>query len=509
MRWRPTRLGTVAAILIASAGAPIPTAAATGVVSGTVYLQTVPALGGVQVSVGSTTVTTGADGSASVQVGLLNGIAHSVGVASQYIDANTRVELSKIAVLPHAAPHQSRLGVGLNVYSTVRLKLSSAASGVAVSTIRSIRLRSVTGTVVTTDPRTAPSVSLLSQQAKLVRNGLTAQAVTWYVERISAGRGVAVTTSTPRLDPNVTHTWSVPLSTVHGTLRIATVPSVAGVLFAIDGVVATTGSDGRVSAPIANVNGVGSRLRLATSAAGELTVSLLNVTSVKPRAPFERDVTAALAVQRPVSLRFVDLTGAAVPSSRVSGVRVEGDGSAVQLSGTQVDDPLLLLAERATRVRNVWQVRRISYAMSAVRIDGSDAVFAGAQHFEPATAPVWPVRLSVFRVSVTAHDALFGMRVGSRLVITRPDGTSYAKQVHGKGPSTVVSSIARGVYDFRFSAAFLGSHTVLQVSRDDSVDVRVVTLLDVVVVLVLIAALAVSAAVGGGYLARRRDRGST
>ncbi|MGH8960751.1 MAG: hypothetical protein ACRDWT_06010 [Jatrophihabitantaceae bacterium] len=507
MRRLRVHLCAAAVIVIAGTAAPMPPASS--VASGTVYLQTVPALGGVRVSVGSTTVTTASDGSAAVDVAALDGIARSVQVASQYVDANTRIELSKVAVLPHSAAHQSRLGVGLNVFRSVHLLLSSGSSGVAVSAVRSVRLRSVTGSVVSTDPRTARSVSLLSVRTTLVRNVLTAQQVSWYVERISAGPGIAVTTSTPRFDPSTRRTWALPLQTVHGTLEIATVPSTPGALFLIDGAVATTGSDGRASVPIANLNGVDSRLRLATPAAGDLTVSLLRVTRMKPRASFERSVIAALAIRRPVSLRFLDLAGSSVPAGRVSGVRVEGDGSDLQLSGSQVGDAFLLLAEQATRVRNVWQVRRVSYAMSAVRIDGSDVVFAGAQHFEPATAQVWPVRLSVFRVSVTAHDALFGMRVGSHLVITRPDGTRFAEQVSGDGPSTVVSSIARGVYDFHFSAAIFGSHTVLQVSRDDSVDVRVVTLLDVVVVIALIAALAVSAAYGGGYLARRRERTPT
>jgi hypothetical protein len=498
-------LCTIVVIVLAVTGGPMASAGAASA-AGTVYLQTVPALAGVRLAVGSNSVTTTSDGSASLGVDQLNGIARRVAVATQYLDANTRVALSKVAVLPHSAAHQSRLEVGLDVFSTVRVQLNSGHTGVATSAVRSVRLRSVTGSVVTVDPHRTRPVSLLSRRTTLVHNVLTAQAVTWYVERIAAGPGVALTTATPRLDPFTKRTWALTLETVHGKLDIATVPPTSGALFVIDGAVAVTGRDGRATAPVANLNGVESRLRLAAPAAGDVVVSLLKVSKVKPPASFQRSVIAALAVRRPVSLRFLDLAGSSVSADRISGVQVEGNGTVVQLSGSQITNPFLVLAEQATRVRNDWRVRHLSYAISSVRIDGTDVVFAGAQQFEPTNAVVWPVHLSVFRLTVTAHDALLGLRVGSHLVITRPDRTAYSAHVAGSGSSTVVPSVARGEYDFQFSAAVLGSHTVLRVSRDDSVDVRVVTVLDVLLIVALVVALAVSAACGGGYLARRRER---
>lgn len=177
------------------------------------------------------------------------------------------------------------------------------------------------------------------------------------------------------------------------------------------------------------------------------------------------------------------------------------------LNGSEVGAPTSLVTKVATEVGGVWHAHVVSYSVASVRLDGGQAVFAGRQWFVPASSNVWTVALSVFDVTVTAHDILFGSRVTTRAVITRPDGTHDPVRLGGGSPNELTSMV-RGLCDLDVDAAVLGGHTKVLVSRDDSVDLRVITLLDALVIAVLTLVLVVLVVLGGRLMARRRQRGS-
>ncbi|MDT4933964.1 MAG: hypothetical protein QOK11_1856 [Pseudonocardiales bacterium] len=492
-------------LIVAASGFPTPARADT---AGTVSVQTVPALGGVRLAVGGTLVTTGSDGSASARVSSLNGVAATVRLADQQLDATTRLTLGKVAAAPHTLPHESHLSVGLDVTSLVRLNIEAGKTGVAPSSVHLMRLHSATGQVLNVDPQVNRQVWLLARRTQLAAGTLTTRTVTWSVDRVSSGPGVALTTATPRFDPYRQLVWNLELQTVHGTVEIATVPATAGVQFLLDGATVTTGRDGTASAPVSDLNAVDQRLTLQTRSAGEVSVALLHVNRLKPLAVHQRRLLASLSVFRPVTLRFEDLQGLPVDPARITQVRLEGGGSIIRLDGSEILQPVSLLALHATEAANVWQARRITYSMSVVRLDGSNAVFRGRQRFDPNSSGVWPVRLAVFSLTVTAHDVLFGAGVSSRVSVTRPDGSAYTVRL-GAGSATVLTSMVRGLYAVDVHEAVVGARTTVLVSRNDRVDVRVMTPLDAVVIALAGLLLVVAAVLGGRRLARRRDRGDT
>ncbi len=475
--------------------------------SGTVHLQTVPALAGVRLAVGTHVVTTGPDGSASVKVASLNGIAKSVTLANSQVTQSTQVRLSRVAILPHAAQHVSNLQVGLVVTSTVQLGIDSGQTGVPISSIRSIRLHSASGEVRTIDPRRSPRIALLARQPRLIHNTLTAQTVTWSVDSIGAAPGVAVTSAQPRFDPFGAATWNLQLRPVAGTVHIQTVPATAGVSFVLDDVVATTDRDGTATAAVDDLSDVYSRLKLADRAAGDLRVDLLKATRARSTARRERNIVAALAVDRPVRLHFVDGNGHQVPIDQVSTVWLQADGRIVRRSGTDLSAPIMLRSAEAKLARNRWQVHRLTYAIRSATINGSEAAFTGQQHFQPVSAGVWRIRLAVFQVTVVAHDALFGERVTSHVTVTRPDGSQYSRQLAASGAPATLDSVVRGDYRLRFSAAIVGSTTPVHISRNDSFDIRVVTSIDAAAVGGVVALLAAAAIYGAIRVARREAGG--
>jgi biopolymer transport protein ExbD len=68
----------------------------------------------------------------------------------------------------------------------------------------------------------------------------------------------------------------------------------------------------------------------------------------------------------------------------------------------------------------------------------------------------------------------------------------------------VAHSLVRGLYQMRVDSAVLAGSTTVLVSRNDAIDLRVVTLLDVVLIVLVVLVVLIAAVVGGGVMARRR-----
>lgn len=504
-----TRTRFAAGVLLTLAAGFLPIQAARADTSGTVFLQTMPAMAHVRLMVGGIGAITDSSGRTTVQVPNINGIADTVRVARAALDHGTRIGLGRVAILPHIVAHQSRLVVGLNVWSRTRLELRPGKTGVPVGTVQSVRLRSMTGIVKMVHPRSAPAVELLARRPQLVHNVLIAQRVTWSVAGIDAGPGIALTSAQGRFDPYGKPSWPLELSPVKGTVRVSTVPATAGVQFIVDGASTVTGANGIAEAQVSDLNNLSTRLHLGSAdAADGQAVSLLKVLKAPPRAVHERELVVGLAVRRPVELRFTDLNGAAVPAHRVTSVSVQADRTMSRFDAAQLRVPIMLLSAKATLVHNAWSVHRLVYAMASATIDGGQAVFAGQQRFTPAAAGRWNVKLSVFSIHVTAHDALLGTRVSSRLVVTRPDQSTYATAVPSSGSGAVMTSVVRGQYDLHFSAAVLGATTSVRISRSDSFDVRIITPLDLALVALVVVLLGGSAVLAAVRVARRKQEGT-
>lgn len=498
-------LCAVTAILIAGTAGEFPTSALAADSGGTVSLQTVPALAGVRVAVGPSVVTTDSSGSAVLWVPDLNDIAGSVSLASTQLDSRTTVAISKVQPLPHAIARQSNLRVGLDVTSAVRVLVQPGTTGTTATSVQLLRLHSIAGQVLDVNPVREPDVRLLSRRTRLTNGVLTTQDVTWSIDRVQAGRGVALTTAGPRFDPFGHASWKVQLQPVRGAVEIGTVPATEGVMFELGGTTVTTGPDGRAQALVSDLNNVQQKLQLGSTAAGPMTVSLLRVTKLKPGALNHRRLIAALEVRRNVTLKFVDPLGGSVPASHIQQVNLSGGGPMITLMGQQILNPVSLPEAIATEVAGRWSTRAITWSVSAVRFDGGEAVFAGKQRYSPAAAAVWNVALSVFRVRVIVRDALFGSGVGSHVWVTRSDGSGFPLRV-GSATAAVVPTMVRGLYDLRVDAAVFDKHTKVLVSRDDVVDVRVVTPLDVALIALSVLLFGAGAVVVGRGASRKRVR---
>jgi hypothetical protein len=487
------KVAAAATLVITVAAALLQWPAAGADTSGTVHLQTVPSMAGVALSVGGEVVRTGPDGAATLSVADLNGVADTVTIPDHYVTATLRVRMTHVVVLPHVEPHVSNLQVGVAVTSLMRIRVWAGRTGIDPTTVRRLRLHSVTGIVRTVNPQRVSQFALLARLPRLVHNRLEVQTVTWSVDSVVADPGVAVGAERVPFDPLSGPEWRLRLRPIAGTVHIRTVPATAQVEFVLDGTSAMTDRNGEAMTSAANLNDVNERLRLASAAAGDRQVSILKVTTAPQAALHERELVVALEVSRPIRLRFVDERGVAVPTHRVSAVQLHSGQRSVTVQGAAVRQPIMLGAAIAERAGTEWRVNRIAFTITSVTVDGGEAVFAGQQRFEPVSAAVWTVRLAVFTITVTARDALFGTRVGSTLLVTRPDGAILRRVTVGVRTPALLPSIVRGDYDLRVQAALIGGTTPVHISRDDHLDLRVVTRLDAIAVAAFVALLVAAA----------------
>ena len=482
------------------AGTAMANVVGAGQTQGTVFIRTVPALGGVNLLVGPVTVTTAPDGTAVVGLADINHIAASVSLATSVLDSRNTLSLVYVKPAPHTARHQSQLTVGLTVTSKVTLRISGGTTGVPPSQVHAVRLHSVTGQTIFVDPQRTPTISLLSRRARDVAGGVFPQVVSWTVDSLHATPGVSITTLRTNFDPFAGAVWPLILRPVKGTVVVDTVPATPGVSFLLDGASFTTNAKGQGVTPVADLNGVDLRLRTSTPQAQGSTVSLLRVTRLKPTA-FQRHLVAALAVSRPVSLSFTDPAGRAVSARRVAEVQLSGDGNTVTVSGGQLQDPVSLLSDQAKLVDSTWKAQQVTYSVARLTMEGSDAVFGGQQRFNPNTASDWRISVGIFDARVTVRDVLFGNGVTSAGTVIGPDGIRHPVQFSGQRP-TLVSSLVRGEYTITTQSAVFGASSKILVSKNAAFELRVVTLPDVLVIVLLM--LAVSSSVV--LLGRRRMR---
>ena len=472
--------------------------------AGTVFIATVPQLAGVTFDVGGVAVVTRGDGTAVVSLPDINGVASTVALARTVLPDGTALKIDRIVPAPHV-PHQSHLSVGLDVTSPAKIALLQGNSHIPPSHVTQLDLHAITGQRIKVDPRQPRVLHLLSREIRYVHGQLQAQPVTWAVEGTKADPGISVTTVEPRFDPFGHRIWRVRLTPVAGTVRVATVPRTAGVQFDLGGSSLTTGRNGIGIASVPDLNYVKDDLTLASSTAGAYQVSALRVSKVASVVAKQRRLIAAIDVRRGVSLRFVDSHGRRVPAARVGEVDLTaGSGLVTTLIGSEIAAPALLLTKVADHIGSGWGTRTVTYSLAKVRINGANAVFTGRQRFTPLDGATWTIHLSVFSVTLTVRDALFGSAIGTRTVITRPDGSTLAQSVPSGTPA-VLSGMVRGLYTLKIDAAVLGGTTSILVSRNDTVQLRVITLLDAVLI-GLGGALILPAVVLVGVTLTRRSR---
>jgi phospholipase C len=209
------------------------------------------------------------------------------------------------------------------------------------------------------------------------------------------------------------------------------------------------------------------------------------------RARFDRwyrdGQVAALDVDHRVKVSFVDLAGRAVDPGVVSSVTLMGSNGRRQVFDGE--EPQWLQGNRVVPESGGRKSTLVSYAAERAMVGGASVVHRGQQRFFPARTPELRLRLLLFSARFEVRDALLGFPIGSAVELRFPNGGTERYEL-GTGGKLTVSSLPRG--DYRVSADALGisSSRPVALSGDQRVELRVISWLDIVIVLLGLASVA-------------------
>ncbi len=263
-------------------------------------------------------------------------------------------------------------------------------------------------------------------------------------------------------------------------VTVKTVPPLAGVAFSLDGHIFTTQADGVA--------------RTSVAQSGVYTLEVLPWKNQTTRLSFGRWRDGVFDTRRNIELpkdsaleagfdvsylvkpTFTDLAGKTVPPERITALTFKSSyGATHTLRGGQ---PVWLQANRV--IRRTWglEEKGISYALESATIDGSNVVNRGQQRFTVGPKEAWHIELLLYYARFRAVDAVFGFPIGDGVSLEYPDGDKKLLKF-GADDSALVGPLARGLYEAQVTGARgMAPPTPVALSRDQTVDLKVLSALD-------------------------------
>ena len=297
------------------------------------------------------------------------------------------------------------------------------------------------------------------------------------------------------------------------TLTIRTVPALAGIRFAFDGVQLVTNRQGVASfterhnfsehtlALKQTEVGVSGRRYTFLRWAGQRDPDQAfrpTVHGLPMRADYS--VTASFAVACAVTPRLVEQNGTSLPAGQVSRITLLSSlGQTVTLSPSGTTWlPCASPAYRDSRLSS----HSVQYSVQSVVVGGTNVVHAGVERFSPGQTPEPRLTGFFYALTITAHDAMLGGALGSYALLTMPDRTVRRVELGPRHIATV-GDLPLGDYQVQVKAggATVSAMTV-HLSRDQTANLPAVSRIDIVIVG---AALAVG--IAGAPLLSRTRRG--
>lgn len=176
---------------------------------------------------------------------------------------------------------------------------------------------------------------------------------------------------------------------------------------------------------------------------------------------------------------FRDLAQQPVDASRVTSVTLTNSlGEETTLTS---DQPAWLRGSRVIRRASGLEESKILYSVKRVIMNGSNVVNQDEQRFYPEQGQLLPITLSLFSMHISTRDALFGFSVGRAIHLVYPDG--HTERVpFGPNGDLSLPALPRGTYKLKIDGWGFSSLPSVALSRNQEVEVRVISYLDIALV---------------------------
>jgi hypothetical protein len=277
---------------------------------------------------------------------------------------------------------------------------------------------------------------------------------------------------------------------VPGTLEVQTLPPLPGVSFIVDGRAFITDDRGFVSMEID---------RWSEDLKGRMEIPDATLPDGS-RARFARwfgwsntlkdDATAAFFVDFPIAYSFVDLQGNPVDPGTVDSLTFKSStGVAHTFEQGEHTVQHMLPGSRVVPTQAGPINKEIYHTLESVMVRGSNVVNRAQQRYLPANESNWTIQLTYFFVNFTARDAFFGFPIGSAVKMVYPDG-SVEEEKFGSGSSLRLGPLPRGEYQVSAVGPGFSPPAPLMLTRDQVVDMKIVTYIDMAFAGTVVAAIA-------------------
>ncbi|MGZ6787904.1 MAG: hypothetical protein ACXVEL_16285 [Nocardioidaceae bacterium] len=307
----------------------------------------------------------------------------------------------------------------------------------------------------------------------------------------SAGRLVAVLVSALLLGGSVQPAARADQGS--GTLLVRTVPATAGARVAAEGQVAYTDKHGIARLAVRNFAELDSRFHvLDTRVSKDRKVAVDRIVGApSQRRRSGQPLVVGLRTERLVHWAFVDRGGREVPTDQISLLELRSNtGEVLRLTGRQLSRPLWVSSGRTQQTSRGLMDKSLYWSVSRVVVDGADVVNRGQQVFTPDRQRHWQIQLLFYRVQFGGRDLLFGSASGTGVAVTRPDGVEVRYPFKNGGAT--VPSMARGTYQIRVYGSGLSFARPVSISKDQKLDVEVISRADLYLVATIVLMFALS-----------------
>ena len=202
-----------------------------------------------------------------------------------------------------------------------------------------------------------------------------------------------------------------------------------------------------------------------------------------------RTLVAALEGFVPTTFRFANLTGHPFATRNVGTMTVKRiDGQVTTLTGEALTRPVLLQATRVVPLAHGLVSKHLLYRVQAVTINGSNLVNRAQQAFTPAEQRNVTLKLLFYSARFVARDRLFHFPIGSGIRLEYPNHVARFYKFDDDGALTL-PALPRGSYRVTVKAPAISVTSPVAMTRNQIVTIKVISYLDVAVILLLFAAI--------------------
>ena len=287
---------------------------------------------------------------------------------------------------------------------------------------------------------------------------------------------------------------SVVLNIKPATVQVQTIPATAGIIFKMDDRQFVSDPNGMASIQIykTGIFRLDVLIDQYHSPAQLVNFGRWSEESYLPfrdvRVPINDVVQVGLNVYHQVNQKFVDLDGYPVDPNRISGITIKSaQGDIFNFDHSQ---PSWLPASRTARRELGLDETKLQYSVISVMIDGSNVVNQAQQRFFANPDDSWTISLILYTLHIDTRDGLIGSPVGKSVTVEFPDGQIKSFPLDNSGKLDI-HSLARGIYHIELTGTNgLNSNIPVALSRNQDVSIKVITYLDIGVVVGISAAFA-------------------